>query len=181
MDGRKGLLTDVELKIKNLMSSVEKAKDQRVREMAEEQLTNRLDEKERLMTEIVDLEKKVFEVSYECLMRSIELLKPGIPVCSIGNCIHDYAEEKGCSVVDQFVGHGVGIDFHEPPQIPHFRNNSDILLQPNMTFTIEPMINAGNKKAVIDETDHWTARTIDGKPSAQWEHTILMYVKRAAF
>jgi len=126
---------------------------------------------------ISEEKQKVFDISYECLMGAIALLKPSIPLCTIGNCIHDYAEKQGCSVVDQFVGHGVGIDFHEPPQIPHFRNNSDILLQPGMTFTIEPMINAGSKKAVIDETDHWTARTIDGKPSAQWEHTILITEK----
>lgn len=118
--------------------------------------------------------KLVCDVAYNCLMHSIEILKPGIPVSSIGMVIQDYAEQYGCSVVTQFVGHGVGVRYHEPPQIPHCRNSLAILLAPGMIFTIEPMINAGKKEAVIDKQDHWTARTIDGKPSAQWEHTILI-------
>lgn len=116
----------------------------------------------------------VVDVAYECLMRSIAILKPGIPILAIGDVIEDYAASKGCSVVNQFVGHGVGIDFHEGPQIPHHRNQSKILLVPGMTFTIEPMINAGVREAVIDPRDRWTARTRDNKASAQWEHTILI-------
>lgn len=116
----------------------------------------------------------VVDVSYECLMRSIAILKPGIPISEIGNAIETYARSKGCSVVNQFVGHGVGVDFHEGPQIPHCFNSQKILLVPGMTFTIEPMINAGVREAVIDQQDHWTARTRDGKASAQWEHTILI-------
>lgn len=123
----------------------------------------------------VDPEKKrVIDVSYECLMRAISILKPGIPLDFIGDTIQDYAEEHHCSVVTQFVGHGVGLRFHEPPQVPHHKNVSNVVLAPGMIFTIEPMINAGRKEAVIDPNDHWTARTIDGKPSAQWEHTILI-------
>src|SRR5262249_24072342 len=95
-------------------------------------------------------------------------------VCQIGEVIHDYAESHNCSVVTQFVGHGVGLHYHEPPQIPHYRNTLDIQLAAGMTFTNEPMINAGKKDAVIDRKDHWTARTIDATPSAQWEHTILI-------
>ena len=116
----------------------------------------------------------VVDVSYECLMRSIDILKPGIPVSAIGTIIEDYATQHHCSVVNQFVGHGVGIEFHEGPQVSHNRNQNKILLVPGMTFTIEPMINAGMREAVIDVKDHWTARTKDGKPSAQWEHTILI-------
>lgn len=116
----------------------------------------------------------VVDVSYECLMRSIEILKPGIPVSAIGDVIENYAHSKGCSVVNQFVGHGVGVNFHENPQIPHSRNKINTLLVPGMTFTIEPMINAGVREAVIDVQDHWTARTKDGRASAQWEHTILI-------
>ncbi|MBS0656541.1 MAG: methionyl aminopeptidase [Verrucomicrobia bacterium] len=123
----------------------------------------------------VDLEKKrVVDVSYECLMRSIAILKPGLPLSSIGDTIQEYAEAHMCSVVTQYVGHGVGIRFHEPPQVFHNKNLSKIILAPGMTFTIEPMINAGRKEAVVDPTDHWVARTIDGKPSAQWEHTLLI-------
>ena len=118
--------------------------------------------------------QNVMNVSYECLMRSIAILKPGIMLYEIGDTISDYAEENGCSVVDQFVGHGVGLQFHEPPQVPHHRNEMKIPLAPGMTFTIEPMINAGVREAIIDPDNHWTAYTKDGKPSAQWEHTLLI-------
>lgn len=118
--------------------------------------------------------QRVVDVSYECLMRSIAILKPGVPVSAIGEEIERYATSKGCSVVNQFVGHGVGLQYHEGPQIPHYRNSISIPLVPGMTFTIEPMINAGVREGVIDPFDKWTARTKDGKPSGQWEHTILI-------
>ncbi|MBA3957675.1 MAG: methionyl aminopeptidase [Parachlamydiaceae bacterium] len=118
--------------------------------------------------------QKVVDVSYECLMRAIAILKPGVPVSAIGEAIESYAVSKGCSVVNQFVGHGVGVDFHEGPQIPHYRNNLNIPLVPGMTFTIEPMINAGVREGFVDPFDKWTARTRDGKASAQWEHTLLI-------
>ncbi|HSX04406.1 MAG TPA: methionyl aminopeptidase [Rhabdochlamydiaceae bacterium] len=122
----------------------------------------------------IDKEKQnVVDVSYQCLMRSIEILKPGILLNEIGNVIETYAREHGCSVVNQFVGHGIGISFHEPPQVPHHYNNLKIPLVPGMTFTIEPMINAGVRDAIFDSNE-WTARTADGKPSAQWEHTLLI-------
>lgn len=116
----------------------------------------------------------VTDVSYECLMKAIEPLKPGVLVSSIGEIIESHATQRGCSVVYQFVGHGVGVEFHEGPQIPHNRNAVNIPLVAGMTFTIEPMINAGSREAVIDSVDEWTARTKDGHASAQWEHTILI-------
>lgn len=116
----------------------------------------------------------VIDVSYECLMRSVAILKPGIALSSIGEIIESHALSKGCSVVNQFVGHGVGIKFHENPQVPHNRNKQNLLLVPGMTFTIEPMINAGLREAVIDPMDKWTARTVDNRASAQWEHTVLI-------
>lgn len=123
----------------------------------------------------VDPEKKlVTEVSYECLMRSISILKPGVFIYEIGEVIESYALSHGCSVVNQFVGHGIGVDFHEPPQIPHHFNRMKLPITEGMTFTIEPMINAGLRESIIDKNDKWTARTPDGKPSAQWEHTILI-------
>ena len=118
--------------------------------------------------------QKVVNVSYECLMRAIKILKPGILVSDIGQTIEDYASSEGCSVVNQFVAHGVGMEFHEAPQIPHCYNNTQIPLAAGMTFTIEPMINAGVRSGVVDPKDEWTARTTDGKPSAQWEHTLLI-------
>ena len=107
-------------------------------------------------------------------MRSIAILKPGVPVSAIGETIESYATSKGCSVVNQFVGHGVGVGFHENPQVPHCRNSYHIPLVPGMTFTIEPMINAGVCEAVIDSKNHWEARTADLRASAQWEHTVLI-------
>ena len=123
----------------------------------------------------IDPEKEnVMNVAHECLMRSIKILKPGTMLFEIGDVIEDYATQHGCSVVDQFVGHGVGLDFHEPPQVPHHRNDLRIPLAPGMTFTIEPMINAGVRSGYIDKSNQWTAYTKDGKPSAQWEHTLLI-------
>lgn len=118
--------------------------------------------------------KLVMDVSYECLMRSIAICRPGVEVWEIGRIIEDYARKYNCSVVNQFVGHGIGIEFHEAPEIPHHYNDLAIPLAPGMTFTIEPMINAGVRDAVIDPKDQWTARTKDGRASAQWEHTILI-------
>ncbi len=127
-----------------------------------------------MIGDVSDEKKNVVDTSYECMMKSIEILKPGIKIFEIANIIEKIAKKRHCSVVNQFVGHGVGIAFHEPPQIPHSYNNIQIPFVPGMTFTIEPMINAGVREAIIDSSDNWTARTKDGKPSAQWEHTILI-------
>lgn len=123
----------------------------------------------------IDPEKqRTMDASYECLMRSIAILKPGVLICEIGDVIEACAAEYHCSVVNQFVGHGIGLEFHEPPEVAHHANKSRIPLAAGMTFTIEPMINAGVRGGYIDPKDQWTARTLDGKPSAQWEHTILI-------
>lgn len=127
-----------------------------------------------MIGEVSTDKSNVVKASHECLMQAISILKPGIPIYEIGNAIESVAATYGFSVVDQFVGHGVGIEFHEAPQIPHHRNHLSIPLAPGMTFTIEPMINVGKRGAVIDPINHWIARTVDGKPSAQWEHTLLI-------
>lgn len=124
--------------------------------------------------DISEEKRLVVDTSYRCLHEAISQLKPEMPVSKIGDIIEHVAAENGCSVVDQFVGHGVGLEFHEAPNVPHHHNDINIPLVSGMTFTIEPMINAGVKEAVIDKGDKWTARTADGKPSAQWEHTILI-------
>lgn len=124
--------------------------------------------------EVSEEKKLVMEVSLKCLHLAIEVCLVGRQVWEIGQAIEDYAKSKNCSVVNQFVGHGVGIAFHEPPEIPHHYNKSKIPFAPGMIFTIEPMINSGVRQAVIDSENHWIARTKDGKPSAQWEHTILI-------
>lgn len=127
-----------------------------------------------IIGKITKEKQHVVDVSYNCLMESIKILKPSIMLCEIGETISNYAEKNDCSVVNQFVGHGVGTQFHEPPQVPHHRNDTLIPLAAGMTFTIEPMINVGIRDAIIDTENHWTAYTKDGKPSAQWEHTLLI-------
>jgi len=116
----------------------------------------------------------LIDVTRECLRRSIEIVKPDVLVSKIGDVVTDYAESEGCSVVYQFVGHGVGLQFHEAPQVLHSRNTTHIPLAPGMIFTIEPMINAGTAETVLDTQNQWEARTTDGLPSAQEEHTVLV-------
>lgn len=118
--------------------------------------------------------KLVVDVSKTCIDMAISILKPGLLLSEIGRIIEKYAKSKGCSVVYQFVGHGVGLKFHEPPQVLHYANNVDIPLAPGMIFTIEPMINAGAPETVMDPVTKWIVHSVDGKPSAQWEHTVLI-------
>ena len=102
-------------------------------------------------------------------------VKPGNNFGNIGYAISTYVKARGFSVVYEFCGHGVGIQFHEEPQIDHSaRRNSGPIMKPGMTFTIEPMINQGRPGTVVDKQDKWTARTVDNKLSAQFEHTILV-------
>jgi len=118
---------------------------------------------------------ELIEVTKHCINLGIEQVKPGNYFGNIGFAISRYAKSKGYSVVYEFCGHGVGVDFHEEPQVDHTsRRNTGPIMRPGMTFTIEPMINEGRAGAVIDKADKWTARTIDGKLSAQFEHTILV-------
>ena len=118
--------------------------------------------------------KHLISVTEHCLDLAINEVKPGALLSKIGETIENYARSQKCSVVHQFVAHGVGCDFHEPPQIPHNKNGLNIPMEEGMTFTIEPMINLGLSEAIIDLHDKWTARTIDGKLSAQCEHTLLV-------
>ncbi len=127
-----------------------------------------------MIGDVTEEKKKVVEISLQCLNRSINVCKPGNEVWQIAEEIEQHARAHHCSVVNQLVGHGVGIAFHEPPEIPHHYNDLRIPFAPGMIFTIEPMINAGVRDGVLDPKDGWTVRTKDGKPSAQWEHTILI-------
>ena len=118
--------------------------------------------------------RKIVSVAKECLNRGISMVKPGNTIGDIGWAIQSYAEEQGCSVVRDFVGHGVGFEFHESPQVPHFgQKGQGVRLIPGMVFTIEPMINLGSHELKILE-DNWTAVTKDRFLSAQFEQTLLV-------
>jgi len=118
---------------------------------------------------------KLVEDTEHALYLGIEQVKPGNYFGNIGFNIGRYAKAKKYGVVYEFCGHGIGLEFHEEPQVEHIsQRNSGEIMQPGMIFTIEPMINMGKARAVIDEKDGWTARTIDKKLSAQFEHTILV-------
>jgi len=118
--------------------------------------------------------KKIVDVARESLKRGIAMVKPGNTIGDIGWAIQTWAEDNGCSVVREFVGHGVGFDFHEAPQIPHFgRRGQGLEMIPGMVFTIEPMINLGDKSLRILKDD-WTAVTRDRSLSAQFEQTLLV-------
>ncbi len=117
----------------------------------------------------------LLEVTKKCLDLGIKQVKPGALTGEIGHSIYSYAILQGCTVVEQFCGHGVGIEFHEPPQICHVAQKTDgVRMFAGMTFTIEPMICLGGADVLVDENDQWTVRTTDGKLSAQFEHTILV-------
>ncbi len=118
--------------------------------------------------------EKIVRVARECMEAGISMVRPGNRVGDIGWAIQTLAEREGCSVVREFVGHGVGFDFHEPPQIPHFGvKGRGIQLIPGMVFTIEPMINLGQKELHLLD-DNWTAVTDDGLLSAQFEQTLVV-------
>lgn len=116
--------------------------------------------------------RRLVDVTYDCLMRGIEAVKPGATLGDIGHAIQSLAEGKGYSVVRDFCGHGLGRNFHEAPSVVHFgRPGKGVRLEPGMFFTIEPMINEGTYHVKI-KSDGWTAVTADGRLSAQFEHSI---------
>ncbi|PDH41307.1 MAG: type I methionyl aminopeptidase [OM182 bacterium MED-G24] len=120
------------------------------------------------------LAKRLVIVTQECLYRAIRCVRPGAHLGDLGHAIQTFAEKERFSVVREYCGHGIGRIFHDEPQVMHYgRPGSGIELQPGMTFTIEPMINAG-KAAVKLLRDEWTVVTKDHKLTAQWEHTILV-------
>lgn len=125
--------------------------------------------------EISPLAKNLIEVTRHCLDLGIQQVRPGNRFGNIGFVINRFARSKGFSVVYEYCGHGVGISFHEEPQVDHTsaRKNGPVML-PGMIFTIEPMINEGRPQTMIDKNDGWTARTSDHKLSAQFEHTVLI-------
>ena len=128
-----------------------------------------------MIGEVAEDRQKLVRVTKECLEKGIEAAQPWRFLGDVGAVIQEYAEENGYSVVREFCGHGVGLKFHEIPEVEHVgRRGTGMLLVPGMIFTIEPMINMGTWQVFIDEEDGWTVVTEDELPSAQWEHTFLM-------
>ena len=118
--------------------------------------------------------RRLCEVTYECMWHGIREVKPGAHLGDVGHVIQQTAERQGFSVVREFCGHGIGRKFHEEPQVLHYgRPGIGIMLTAGMTFTVEPMINAG-KPAIRELADGWTIVTKDHSLSAQWEHTVLV-------
>jgi methionyl aminopeptidase len=118
--------------------------------------------------------KKIVSIAAQSLKLGMETVAPGATLGDVGYAIQSYAEGQRCSVVREFVGHGVGLDFHEQPQVLHFGSpGKGVVLVPGMVFTIEPMINLGKRDLHV-LADKWTAVTNDGSLSAQFEQTILV-------
>ncbi len=118
--------------------------------------------------------KRLMQISYDCLQIGLQQVMPGVDISVIGRAIEAYANKQNCSVVREYCGHGIGTKFHEEPQVIHYDDkDSGVILEPGMTFTIEPMINLG-KRDIKVLPDKWTVVTKDRSLSAQWEHTLLV-------
>ncbi len=117
---------------------------------------------------------RLARITQECLYLGIDMVRPGIRLGDIGHAIQQHAESNHYTVVREYCGHGIGKGFHEEPQVLHYgRPNTGVELQAGMIFTIEPMLNLGTRHNRL-LNDGWTVVTKDRKPSAQWEHTILV-------
>jgi methionyl aminopeptidase len=121
--------------------------------------------------------RHLVDTAYKALHVGIGVVRPGSRIGDIGAAIQDFiaGTGKGYGIVKEYTGHGVGREFHEAPQVIHSaRRGTGAVMRPGMTFTIEPMINAGSAKTSLSKVDGWTVRTADGSLSAQWEHTVLV-------
>jgi methionyl aminopeptidase len=118
--------------------------------------------------------RALVKTTYEAMWKGIDVVKPGATLGDVGNAVQRHAEAAGFSVVREYCGHGIGREMHEEPQVLHYgKAGTGLVLEPGMTFTIEPMINQGIRKTKMLK-DGWTVVTKDKKLSAQWEHTILV-------
>lgn len=119
--------------------------------------------------------KKLVHVARECIDLGLKQVRPWGFLGDMGQVVHEHAIKNGYSVVKDFGGHGIGIGFHEDPWISYVsKKNTEMLMVPGMIFTIEPMINMGTDEIFLDRENGWTAYTVDGKPSAQWEVMVLV-------
>ena len=128
-----------------------------------------------LLGDVAPHARRLIKVTQECLYKAIEIVKPGIRLGDIGHVIQTHAEANNYSVVREYCGHGIGRIFHEDPQVLHYgKPATGILVVEGMTFTIEPMINLGERHTKLSKTDGWTVTTRDRRLSAQWEHTLAV-------
>jgi methionyl aminopeptidase len=119
--------------------------------------------------------ERLIQITQECLYKGLDIVRPGARLGDIGHVIQTHAEKNHYSVVREYCGHGIGKVFHEDPQVLHYgRAGSGLELVEGMTFTIEPMLNAGKRHTKLSRKDGWTVETKDGRLSAQWEHTIAV-------
>ncbi len=119
--------------------------------------------------------QKLVNIAKECVELGIEQVKPWTFLGDIGQAVNDHAKNNGYSVVKEIGGHGIGVQFHEDPWVGYVtKRGTGMLLVPGLVFTVEPMINMGKANIVADTSDNWAIYTVDGKPSAQWEKTVLV-------
>jgi len=127
-----------------------------------------------LVGQVPDHAQRLSRVAQECLYKAIEIVRPGIRLGDIGHIIQTHAERNHYSVVRDYCGHGIGDEFHQEPQVLHYgKPDTGLELREGMTFTIEPMLNAGRYHTKL-KADGWTVETRDGRLSAQWEHTMAV-------
>jgi len=118
--------------------------------------------------------QRLMEVAFQGMWRGIQQLRPGAHLGDVGHAIQEFVEAEHCSIVREYCGHGIGRQFHEDPQVLHYgRPGTGVELTEGMCLTVEPMVNAGRRHVRLKQ-DGWTVVTRDGRPSAQWEHTVLI-------
>jgi methionyl aminopeptidase len=128
-----------------------------------------------LIGEVSAEDARLCRITQEALYHGLKKVKPGNSFGEIGAAIQKFIKKSGrYSIVKEYCGHGIGTEFHEEPQIVHYKNNDKTKIQQGMCFTVEPMINLGRANTILDKEDNWTVYTIDGKKSAQWEHTVVV-------
>lgn len=117
--------------------------------------------------------QKLVENTKKSLYVGLSKVKAGAHLNEVGKAIEDFAHENGLSVVRELVGHGIGTDMHEEPDVPNYYTNTNVILKEGMTICVEPMLNLGKRNVYLDDND-WTIKTVDGMPSAHFEHTVLV-------
>ena len=126
-----------------------------------------------IIGDVPDEVKALVEDTKGAFYAGVSCVKEGARIRDISRAIEDYAHKHGLSVVEELVGHGIGSKMHEEPDVPNFDDNNRTKLKAGMTIAIEPMLNLGSKEVVMADDD-WTVKTLDGKPSAHYENTVLV-------